>query len=358
MEKSLILRGHIFGLDSVEVLRACKSVGEMCNYLAMSFLQQDLFDVTLELLKKAEVLTERHKAVRAVTYNNLVRERRRQSRRAIARELAVRDCRRGSEEFMCCRSLHSRSSALITVASPPQACYYRKRGKLRTALNFARKALGIEAKLSENVKSADTHLNMCTILSELKRHEKAIVHARIALKLLLMELFGNLDSIKKDAEEHELIATGAAESTAASMEALKQRLPADRVAVLAISYHNMAVQMEFLRRYTESLSAYEKAMKVVQTHLPPTHPLVQSLGASYAAARKKMEGKIAKQKEQQIAKPGKAAASTAGSKQSTSSINQQLAAAAPPQSSTAAEDAVPDDEVEYAEEAEGGFVSE
>ncbi len=31
----------------------------------------DLFDVTLELLKKAEVLTERHAAVRAVTFNNL-----------------------------------------------------------------------------------------------------------------------------------------------------------------------------------------------------------------------------------------------------------------------------------------------
>ena len=71
LEKSLILRGHIFGLESIEVHRACKSVGEMCNYLAMTFLQQDLFDVTLELLKKAEVLTERHKAVRAVTYNNL-----------------------------------------------------------------------------------------------------------------------------------------------------------------------------------------------------------------------------------------------------------------------------------------------
>jgi hypothetical protein len=71
MEKSLILRGHIFGLDSMEVFRACKGVGEMCNYLAMIYLQQDLFDVTLELLKKAEVLTERHKAVRAVTFNNL-----------------------------------------------------------------------------------------------------------------------------------------------------------------------------------------------------------------------------------------------------------------------------------------------
>jgi tetratricopeptide (TPR) repeat protein len=203
----------------------------------MSFLQQDLFDVTLELLHKAEVLTEKHRAVRAVTYNNL-------------------------------------------------ACYYRKRGKLRTALNYCRKALGIEAKMNENVKSADTvsgrylasrfsfavrcrellgltcvvnlpaiffcaqHLNMCTILSELKRHEKAIVHARIALKLLLLELFGNFDQLAQQQQqqsslgptEHELIATGqgpVVEANGGSVAELRARLPPDRVAVLAIAYHNL-----------------------------------------------------------------------------------------------------------------------
>lgn len=71
MEKGLILRGHIFGLDSDEVFKACKAVGEMCNFLAMSYLQEDEFEITLELLKKAEVLTERHKGIRAITYNNL-----------------------------------------------------------------------------------------------------------------------------------------------------------------------------------------------------------------------------------------------------------------------------------------------
>lgn len=238
-------------------------------------------------------------------------------------------------------------------------------------MNFARKALGIEAKLNENVRSADTHLNMCTILSELKRHEKAIVHARIALKLLLMELFGDFNNIKKEAaasaaadnaaEEHELIATGdsaAANANPASLESLKARLPADRVAVLAIAYHNKAVQEEFLRRWGESLASYEKAMKVVQTHLPPTHPLVQSLGASYAAARKKMEHKLAKQETQPVkaGKPTAAAGIAGGQKQTTSSSQQRpaAAAAAPQQSSAAAVD----DEEEYAEEAEGGFVTE
>ena len=40
MEKSLLLRGQVFGPDSIEVSRACKSVAEMCNFMAMTMLQQ------------------------------------------------------------------------------------------------------------------------------------------------------------------------------------------------------------------------------------------------------------------------------------------------------------------------------
>ena len=90
---------------------------------------------------------------------------------------------------------------------------------------------------------------MCTILSELKRHEKAIVHARIALKLLLLELFGNFDQLAQQQQqqslgptEHELIATGqgpVVEAHGGSVAELRARLPPDRVAVLAIAYHNL-----------------------------------------------------------------------------------------------------------------------
>lgn len=40
MERGLVLRQHFFGADSEEVWRACKTVGEMCNLLAMTYLQQ------------------------------------------------------------------------------------------------------------------------------------------------------------------------------------------------------------------------------------------------------------------------------------------------------------------------------
>lgn len=40
MERALVLRQHFFGADSPEVVHACKALAEMCNLLAMSFLQQ------------------------------------------------------------------------------------------------------------------------------------------------------------------------------------------------------------------------------------------------------------------------------------------------------------------------------
>lgn len=245
MERSLILRGHVFGLDSAEVMGACKSVAEMCNYLAMTYLQTDEFEVVLELLQKAQVLSEKHKSVLAVTYNNL-------------------------------------------------GCYYRKRGKLRTALASVRKALAIEADLEEGVRPADTHLNMCTILSELTRHDQAVHHARTALKLLLMEMFGP---------------SGYASKAEAGGEALEPpKLPADRVAVLAIAYHNLAVQQEHLKKYRNSLSSYEKACKVAATHLPEGHPLIKNLTVSFCAARAKLSGLIVREEQHAINVANKKAA--------------------------------------------------
>jgi hypothetical protein len=79
------------------------------------------FPMVLELLKKARVLTERDDRGRAVTFNNF-------------------------------------------------ACYYRRQGKLHSALQFLEKALAIEARLpGAETSIADTHLNLCAVLSHLGR---------------------------------------------------------------------------------------------------------------------------------------------------------------------------------------------
>jgi tetratricopeptide (TPR) repeat protein len=132
---------------------------------------------------------------------------------------------------------------------------------------------------------------MCTILSELGKHQEALGHARTALKMLLMEMFGP---------------DGYASATEEGGDS-PPKLPADRVAVLVIAYHNLAVQLEHLKKYKKSLSSYEKAVKVCTTHLEETHPLVANITESYNAACQNLGALIAKQEQIAINKAHKTA---------------------------------------------------
>lgn len=214
MERGLVLRQHFFGAESDEVWSACKTVGEMCNLLAMTYLQQEDFNMVLELLKKAEILTERDPMGRAATYNNL-------------------------------------------------ACYYRRQGKLHAALQYLQKALKIEAKLQNVQNPADTHINACAVLSQLGRHQSALEHAQNALILLQEEL---------------LSPPGGASSSAPPQ--------ADRIAVLAIAYHNIGVEHEFLKRYEQSMQSYRKGVEVAERYLGSKHPICVTLKNSLVSAKK------------------------------------------------------------------------
>jgi tetratricopeptide (TPR) repeat protein len=213
MERGLVLRQHFFGAESDEVWNACKTVGEMCNLLAMTYLQQEDFNMVLELLKKAEILTERDLPGRAATYNNL-------------------------------------------------ACYYRRQGKLHSALQYLQKALKIESKLSNVQNAADTHINACAVLSQLGRHQSALEHAQNALILLQEEL------LSPPGSDH-----------AAPPQA-------DRIAVLAIAYHNIGVEQEFLKRYEQSMLSYRKGVEVAERYLGPKHAICITLRNSLLAAKK------------------------------------------------------------------------
>ncbi|OQR97079.1 hypothetical protein ACHHYP_12722 [Achlya hypogyna] len=213
MEKGLVLRQHFFGSDSDEVRGACRTVGDLCNLLAMTYLQQENFSVVLELLKKAEILTEAHPAGRAVTLNNL-------------------------------------------------ACYHRRLGHLQKALNYLTEALSIEAQLEHVPNRADTHLNMCAVLSQLGRHQGALEQAQAALILLHEELF------------------------ATNQTPLDDRL--DRVAVLGIAYHNVGVEQEFLKKPELSIHSYKKGADVAAKYLGETHGIVVTLRNSLVTATRSL----------------------------------------------------------------------
>ena len=213
MERGLVLRQHFFGADSQEVWKACKTVGEMCNLLAMTYLQQEDFNMVLELLKKAEILTEKDEAGRAATFNNL-------------------------------------------------ACYYRRQGKLHAALQYLQKALKIEAGLANVQNPADTHINACAVLSQLGRHQTALDHAQTAIILLQEELLSPPGVVGAAAPQ------------------------ADRIAVLAIAYHNIGVEQEFLKRYEQSVLSYKKGVEVAERYLGAKHAICVTLNNSLVAAKK------------------------------------------------------------------------
>ena len=76
------------------------------------------FDATLEFLQKAERLGQNSLELKAITYNNM-------------------------------------------------ACYYRRIGKLQTALNYLQQALLLENRIERSQTVADTHLNICAVYSQL-----------------------------------------------------------------------------------------------------------------------------------------------------------------------------------------------
>lgn len=213
MEKALVLRQHILPSDDDAVKAAFKSTAELCNILAMIYLQEDRADLTLQLLKKAEMLSTSHPKCKAATYNNF-------------------------------------------------ACLFRKKGELSKALQYLQKSLKLESRITDSQNTADTHINICAVLSQLGKHQDALNHAQKALDLL-----GTLLSPQESVDELSLP-------------------PTDRVAALAIAYHNVGVEQEFLKLYDLCEDSYARGVEVASQGLGKSHAVTVMLKNSLKSAKK------------------------------------------------------------------------
>ena len=110
---------------------------------------------------------------------------------------------------------------------------------------------------------ADTHINACAVLSQLGRHASALEHAQNALILL----------------QEELLSPPGSDNAGAPPQA-------DRIAVLAIAYHNIGVEQEFLKRYEQSMLSYRKGVEVAERYLGSKHAICVTLRNSLIAAKK------------------------------------------------------------------------
>ena len=114
-ELHVLVKIH-FSTQSEKFTHVCTKICNVCNLLAMNLLKSDKAAEALNLLRRSEGLSENNELGLTMTYNNM-------------------------------------------------ACYYRKLGHLRSSLLYLEQSLEIESRMLDSSKKAETHLNMCAVLS-------------------------------------------------------------------------------------------------------------------------------------------------------------------------------------------------
>ena len=147
-------------------------------------------------------------------------------------------------------------------------CFYKRRGKLHAALQYLAKALKIELTSEEVDNPAGTHLNLCATLSQLGRHGPALEHAQCALELL---------EAMADTREQKRRAGGAEPEGNAT----------DDGSIMAIAWHNMAVEQEHLNMLDAALNSYEQAVVVAEKEWGAGHIKTLAIKHSLEEARQK-----------------------------------------------------------------------
>lgn len=195
-------------------------------------------------------------------------------------------------------SIYSKDLTILTYNN--FACYYRFMGKFRTALDYLEKALALE-KQSRNHKSmADIFLNICVILSSLKKHKDALDAALNAIFLIQEELIdhmlpnfftgfyksnmskgypggrpGDMNIVKKPNQT--TLTNFKNDSPTFDHLGLQSDFMIDRIKVLVIAYHNMGAELEHLNLYEDALRVYEKGFKLAINYLGEDEAITKDL---------------------------------------------------------------------------------
>jgi len=108
------------------------------------------------------------------------------------------------------------------------------------------------------------------VLSQLNKHELALNHAMSAV-ILLQEMM-----LRRKLDPSSFVDDDDDEPNSGNK---------DKVAVLAIAYHNMGVEQEFLRSYPAAILSYKKAVNFAEKNLGPEDGITLNLRSVYENAR-------------------------------------------------------------------------
>jgi len=164
-----------------------------------------------------------------------------------------------AEAILLANQLEGDNTAMMATTCNNLGCYYKKIGKYHGALSYLRRALKMEVELHTNqVTLAGTHLNLCAILSKLEKHDKAVQHALVALDLMNRVI-------------------GRAE----------KGVHQDDYTVLAIAYHNVGLEREFLEQWDQAATSFRTGYEVAKRFLGEQHALSITLNHNCDAVLRK-----------------------------------------------------------------------
>lgn len=284
-EQALEKSKALTGANSNRTRSILEKLADLCNVVGMILLQQHNMKLSYELLKKAEIYAAKSLEKRSLTFNNL-------------------------------------------------ACFYKAEGKMRVALNYLQQALGIEKQLKNRHNIADLFLNICAVLSALKKHNEAYQASLSSVVLIQEELLElclpmivdktnndmsyltvdndnnsklrksrtssaenvNPNQIKRPPMHSTTLQPNSNNNTGngvskriSHLGSKNERLSynklsfetakkaKERVTILTIAYHNMAVELEHMKQYEEAMEVYQKACKLSAKLMNKENGLVENL---------------------------------------------------------------------------------
>jgi len=164
-----------------------------------------------------------------------------------------------AEAILMANQMEGDSTSLLATTCNNLGCYYKKVGKFHGALSYLRRALKLEVEsATQEVTLAGTHLNLCAVLSKLEKHDKALQHALMALDLL-----------NKRMSQEDIGA------------------PQDVYAILAIAYHNVGLEREYMEQWDQATIAFRSGYEVAKRFLGEGHALTLTLLNNSNAVLKK-----------------------------------------------------------------------
>ena len=162
----------------------------------------------------------------------------------------------------------ARRLRLSAVTFNNMGCFFKRRSKLHAALQYLFRALEVELQTESAENPSATHLNICATFSQMGRHEEAHEHAEKAI----MQLQAEWDNSDNPTEEH----------------------PTNK-SFLAMAYHNLAVEQEYLHHWEEAHRSYTHAYRLAEQAWGVSSPMTTALHKSLLGFQRKK--KVAEKKE-------------------------------------------------------------